>query len=681
MVYKSGFSTVCDKSWGVEPGIEAGYTALMPLRTVIVRTKICTPKPSALPPSPSHRLCTTEEGPCASSGSGRCCCQAYNQSVLYLGCQEEVGLEERIAVGQCSCQVCRDFEVTFVGRVQDGDGKPVVLATVAVDGIQVDISNEIGLFGFTVLASQSSITLKVASSSYASFERSYDVIPGETNIVYVTLMEAVVMVIVPPQELFVLSVYDLKIVAIERIMDVLASYADQGGSMVIFPARFFEENTNYIFVAIPSDIRLDEDITSPGFDFTASQISRRRASRTKSVQSIQIENESRISRQVAVNLGSNNWPFSAAAIGRLDVMKENGDPNENSGKEVVISTLFVNSSYSLEELHTLQVYLLNHTTEQFFQANAVRNITAMEGGIILVEFTLDVTFPLFYVIAFHESKVCYTAARAFDPSRNNIELFTPVRAVTRGHEGRRVSVVYGSTGSCLAIPCQGALEIELVDTQEYDPSRVTVDDIETSLLEQTSIFRREILCYQYGLENDFFGFDLVPSELLPPQVEITTDSDLEGPPFCFAKVDVALCPGMAARVLGTTPAGDVSRDNVESSEVFDEHELAVGCGFTCSDHQEVCLRVSCDTQNTVTVTLLPDDSNPESSEVCSAVLPLPDPGGLRLENVAPLGVPNFVFELQSLTGVYTDELSEDVARRKCKWPSSPANIQFQCHPT
>lgn len=297
----------------------------------------------------------------------------------------------------------------------------------------------------------------------------------------------------------------------------------------------------------------------------------------------------------------------------------------------------------------------------------------------MVEFrTLDVSFPLLYAIAFPETRVCYAVARAFDPSRktrrsSQLSEPSPEGTGEEGEPGVR------DHGELPRYPLPGALLIEVTDTQEYDPSQTTVDDIEAFLLDQTFVFRREILCEEFGLDNSFFGFDLIPSEFPRPQTEPPVDSDLEGPPFCFVNVDVGLCPGTTARILATTPAGDIIQDSVEGSE---DLELDVGCGFICGIHQTACVQVSCDTQNNVSATLLPGNGNlEEGSDVCPAIRRIPVRASLRLENEAPLGSANFVFQLQNLTKVYSDELSEDVARRKCELPSSPANIRFQCNPT
>ena len=626
----------------------------------------------------SDALCSTAEGVC-SSGS-RCCCQDFVVSQVNYSCPNynrvtPVGVD---IVEECGCQQC-NVSTVFIGRVTDQMGIPLIVTNITVGGTDSYITNEFGLFVFAVPAEQESIAVSVSPVQYLAFQRTYRVIPGGIRILNIVLKELLIVTFRPPEGDFYQSAFSLEVVSNQANLSA-------GESSVRYPSGYFTNDTDYTFVGVRISITSDADIKALNLAFsTTTTGSAKRKSEGSSSLKARIQGEKTV-RQSGSG-GDGTVLLSTASVGILMIADEDGIPFTPSteGQPFVIGSIFNSQSYSTAELNELTLYIRNQTSQEFYRASNTPNVTDLGSGTQLVEFTIyDVSFPLYYIVAFEEPSVCYVAVRAFDPSisSNMSEIGTSVRVITK--QGDVVNAVYAQTAACVLIPCTGNLTLQVAE----DEGLYLPEEISTTISSQFgdgAIYLSLRACAAIGLvstnPSEYFSFTLNSSLLLTsPPLPI----GLESPPFCILKVEVTATVGSTVDVVVLLPTGIMVLERIAATanDGPTTLEQEFGSGFANSTEQTACLWIPCSSEQvTVAATVA------ETSEAC---LPLQgratsSTGDLDLlQNVANPASFDFTFQVpadtSSVVGIQRSEDWAELAYYKCLIQED-IGIAFQCIPT
>ena len=474
-------------------------------------------------------------------------------------------------VEYCACQVCgEDLLVTFIGSVESTSGDPIILATVTVTVNGTDstyLTNDFGLFGFTVSSSIEEVTISVTAMQYTGFSRTYTVVPGEQNTVSVLLQEVITTTFIPDNVAIIVSTATLEITKVDDNFTAVEE-TQVGETFVMLQADFFEENTTYTFESTNVNIAMDQDIESSDIPFTVQVASRRRR-----------RDDGRVRRQSSTT----EVLITAVAIGSFSILTNGVPINVNSDLCIVISTQFINSTYSESELRDSKLYVLSNG--ELFLGNGTPNVREETNNSFVVEFQYcSIVFPLRYVIAFLENETCFVAVRAFDDNGATME--TEVQAVSRVDK-RKVNKEYGNTRSCVRILCKGTLTLKLIDTLDYMPDNYTVDISGLIQRGNSPIYDNVNTCNN---NNNTYNFTQVPSE--PPPTSVISVTNVTG--YCTVEIEVVICPGRMIRVF----VAGVITDQLNSTEMVTD---IIGSGITCVKEHPLCVLIPCNSQVNVSV--------------------------------------------------------------------------------
>lgn len=622
----------------------------------------------------SNVMCATADGVC--SNGSRCCCQDLLVSQVNYSCPNynrdtPVGVD---MVEQCGCQQCADVSVVFIGRVRDQMGIPLIITNITVGGTESYITDEFGLFVFAVPAEQESISVRVSPVQYLAFERTYLVIPGGIRILNIELKELLVVTFRPPEGDFFQSAYSLQVLSSQASLSA-------GESSIRYPSGTFSNDTDYTFIGAAISIGSDADIRALNLPFSATATV---SGRRKSEGSLSLKARIQGEKTVKQASGVGTVLLSTASVGILMIADEDGIPIGplTGGQPFVIGSVFNSQSYSTAELRGLTLYILNQTTQEFYRASDTPNVTSLESGLLLVEFTIyDVSFPLYYLVAFEEPSVCYGAVRAFDPSisSNMSEVGTLVRVTTK--QGDVVNVVYAQTPACVPIPCSGNTTLQVAE----DEGLYLPGDISTTISSQFgdgAVYQSLRACTAIGLVStnplEYFNFTLSLSLLLTsPSLPI----GLESPPFCTLKVEVTASVGSTVEVAALLQSGIMVMERITATASDSPTALQqeFGSAFANSTEQTSCLWIPCSSQQvTIAATVA------ETSEPC---LPLQGRATTStanldlLQNVALPSTFDFTFQVpadtSSVVGIQRSEEWAELAYYMCLIQED-IGIAFQC---
>ncbi len=581
----------------------------------------------------------------------------------------------------------------LIGSVVDNSGVPVIQATVAIavsGRVYQLVTDESGYFGLRVSAVETSITVQIYSAVYTSFEQTYQVMPGEDNEIRIILSRVISRPLTPGYVPLFLSVYTLS------TMTGNGSVVP-GESFMVFPAGFFTNDTEYVFLVTPVNVTSNENVRAYGIPMTIDvEVTRQRREASSSPEEEsrrgirrQLEGGRRRKRQdedeteTIILIG---MVFSQISI------FEGSDPYEvTSTQEATISITLNSEEYSASQAGQLTCYFFDRNTRRLYLASDTPIVRESGPDLITVEFQVsDLSFPLQYIIAFELRTLCYTAVRAFDEMGGIIT--TTVEALIRQDDGR-VTITYGDTTSCFAVPCLGTLTLQIVDTLDYSPPQIQFD---LSEQRENPVYSDMVICEiiafgNLATPNRYSQFTLATtSNDSAPIFAVFDNSELATPPFCFLNIEVILCAGGTVEVVTRTASGEVmlmqiQSPNFDPSGINDENDevlptdgeagSATEPPNMCDEEQRLCLQIPCSSQ--VNISTVQFTSASVDGESCTPTSNIPTAGGT---DSAPASLEEVVVELegQRPLGVYIDE-DRSIAQLKCR-RGITVGLHFQCHP-
>lgn len=581
---------------------------------------------SSLLPYYNMRRCPDHMCSSTACDSGRCCCQSVRTSSLTYQCPNERGILIPDIVEECGCTSCGDMPVVFVGMVTDTDDTPIPFAEVLVDNNNSLHTNEEGIFGFSLPASQEQTSLLVTATGFWRYTRTLTVMPGEVNVLMVTLLKEMRRTFSPPLGSFLISVFDLQVVPPSALNSSLVQSPLAGETFLQFPRGAFSGATTFVVRQV--DLSDPDTLNTLGMSFVSDSGEGGRVRRSGEGEGVRREGVwGRVRRD-----DETQTVIIVTAVGIIDITRDSGEPAMLSS--VVIHQFLMGGSCNDRPLLYIQVGSV------FEPVEAEVNCTMMgeDAQISVTLATENITFPLTYLLAFEQDvdQQCYIVARSFllTSIETLMEISTTVQVVTMGTQlAEGVNVMVSQTGECVLIPCQGEVTVGIPDGLQYIPNTYTETlnlvgsgsgrgsgrgpDIISEELDM--IYSSLAECEERALRDDadhmdYFRFILSPRRPSPMDPATPDDVNMTSPPFCSQRVGVTVSEGVSVHVVAmsritNSPMIRVARvppvvmvdGEIGESEVGIVQLETEGSALPpdSGDSYIVCIPVSCDHQVTV----------------------------------------------------------------------------------
>ena len=516
--------------------------------------------------------------------------------------------------------------VVFVGMVTDTDNTPIPFAEVLVDDENSLHTNEEGIFGFSLPASQEQTFLLVTATGFWRYRRTLSVMPGEVNVLMVTLLREMRVTFTPPLSSFLISAFDLQVLPPSALDSSLVQSPLAGETFLQFPAGAFSGATTFVIRQV--DLSDPDTLNTLGMSFVSSSTENGEGGRVQgSGEGGRVQSEGvwgRVRRNDEAET-----VIIVTAIGIITIMGDLGE--EAMLPHTVIHQFLMGGSCDGHPQLYIQVGSV------FEQVEAEVNCT-MVGEDARVSVTLateNITFPLTYLLAFEQdvAQQCYIVARSFQLTsiETLMEIHTTVLVVTMGTQG--VNVMTGETGVCVQVPCQGELTVGISDGLQYIPNSYAEtltgsgsgsgrgsgrgSDIVSDELDMvySSLGECEERALSEGADHlDYYRFVVNPRRPSPMDPATPNDVNMTSPPFCSQRVGVTVSEGVSVHVvaISTSTSSSMIRvarvppvvmvdGEIGESEVGIVQLETEGSALSpdSGDSYIVCLPVSCDHQVTV----------------------------------------------------------------------------------
>ena len=365
--------------------------------------------------------------------------------------------------------------VVFVGMVTDTDNTPIPHATILVDSSDTYTANGEAIFGFAVPSSQEKVVVMVTATGYWNHSQTLSVMPGEVNVLEVTLLREVRLTLDPLLVNVLVNVFTMTLYRLPLNPALLEGGGVTTGSFIEVPGGMFPE----IMTLIGRQVDIDNtaSLQSLGMSFLISQepVRRRREERGMKHCDRGVNSGWRGRRSEGVM----NGMLFVVKVGILDIVGEEGERVEGNMTGLIVHTFIpVENCSMLPDLH---LYLEGEGLQLAEEGEVSCD---MEGGHAHIQASVPPTTPLpiTYLLGVAEDgwETCYVTIRAFEPTSMNgfTEITTTVWLHTKDSD--MVNVMFGETKECVPIPCHGELSIQILDGLEYIPESYTVmlnDDI------------------------------------------------------------------------------------------------------------------------------------------------------------------------------------------------------------
>ena len=572
---------------------------------------------------------------------------------------------------ECGCQPCDEMQVSFIVRVLDGHGEPVVLANVTIDGVRSYQSDEQGYVGFMVSASQVKVDVSVQAFLFSEFQRHYFVLPGRVNLITVHLQASRTVTLIPPQVPFLINLMTLEIETVQEsinfdyleidqlidVMDLLDKFNPKFGEIfVYFPAKVFPQDKLFTFTtSMPQT--LYEDLTQESLDV-----------------SFLVQRQKKVADRAHQDV-----PLFAMGWGQLEIYDEEGRPFDpltpiHEEHYSILLGLSPSQSLSQAKLNKLQLYSYNDDSKIFKIVKEgpyiyKNHASDIQWAVFSIYSTLP-KFPLSLAIAFEEQHACYIAARANDPfhliNSNSTQNTTIVQAIAQiggtnssSNQDYLVFTNRGEINTCIAVPCQGELVLRVMDNSKLQTSYGVsiVDNYEHYTGHVGPVYTSRRGCEAIGLESELDSPDHIMLELTTATVNGTelmeeiveqrspvartmvramelesSKSVTEEPEFCSVKVSIKMCSESTVSVTciagGEVMTKSLSSDDsgaAGSESNSDDMEWVSGDGdddwldspaagghnqlrSNCNKLQHVCFSFMCESQVNLSVVSMTDNS-------------------------------------------------------------------------
>ena len=400
--------------------------------------------------------------------------------MLSFQCPNERSILIPDIVENCGCALCADMPVVFVGMVTDTKNKALTLVTVEVSGHSENYStNEEGLFGFSVPASQETVTVVVRAVGFSPHARTLPIMPGEVNVLRVSLLREVRHTIPPMVTPILVNVLNLAVYGLSELgPSLLQDYSpsSSGETFIQIPAGSFLEGATLVSRTI--DIGNADELRSFGMSFVgvASEEGVRRKRRGGEGGG----EGGRVRRQ---GEGREEEILFVLRIGEVDAVAEDGERMGRNMSGLVVHFFFPAERYNCSDMASLQLYLQEERGLVPLPTQAGDGLSCSQlvnSSHVQAFLPHNTNFPLTYLLAAAEEQGerCHVTVRAFLPTStgNLTEMVgTTVWLLTRGQERMgMVNVMFGKTRECVSIPCRGELTIRILDGLQYSPENYTV---------------------------------------------------------------------------------------------------------------------------------------------------------------------------------------------------------------
>ena len=627
----------------------------------------------------SNCLCNDNNGGCYED---RCCCRSLGVTNLTYMCPSYFNGESvlvSVIPTSCACLPCGDLQVSFVVHLLDGNQKPVSLANVTVDGVLSYQSDEQGYVGFFVPAAHVKVGLHIQAFLFKNFQRHYFVIPGQVNSLRIHLQSVRTVTLIPPQAPFIIRFMTLAIVMIRqpinfadlsvdeliKLMENLDSLDPHCGELfAYFPPKVFPINKEFTFISpIPRTLYDDVTLESLNVPFI-------------------------VQRWDHVNDQFHSALLFALGWGELEIYDEEGQPFDPF---LSIShdhcTIFVAFSQSLRRTQAgsdkLKLFAYDGDKKSF---NVIKekpyiyqnNASEIQWAVFPVYSTLT-KLPLKLAIAHEEENECYVAVRSYDPldlllsnsthSVTQVQTLARIGANSTSITDQLIFLNYGEIDSCVAVPCEGELYLQVVDNSELQMwyGMLIDDNLEHyDTYGVGPIYKSLRNCEAIGLVSETDSSKHLTLDLFPyycmlakrdEQVQQASFSilmsrtsyqetagavRLDKQEFCSVKVSVRMCSqttttmtfisgvDVMLRSVSSDELNNGEKGDEEQEEVFyDETEYESGdegmyAQYTnCNNMYRVCFTFDCNSRVNLTVvntlTSNPDAPNLYDNESLSSI--------------------------------------------------------------
>ena len=610
----------------------------------------------------SQDICSSSQGPCQDPNT-RCCCQPLKFTELQYICHNEESQLYSHVVASCGCKPC-NLNISFVGFVLAPDGSPLPLANILIDRKYQIISDQYGLFGFTVSGLQSHISVTASIIPYAPYLEVIPINPGIVNLVFIQLRKMMSVPFLPQVgPPLVISMIDL-----DRYNSTLEYLirADnvKGDSAVVFPPEIPKEECQ--FQIFPIELNSQESIFKLKKSFTTTS------------------NDGTSKRDIVSDV------LVAVAFGSLRMINNFGQQIQiNSSLALDIISFISSTYYRQEDLLPLQLYLYNTAMNMFEVIDTSPQVAPINEG-FSVQFEMpNPQVPFTYIIAYREINVCYTISRVMKTQNGALEGSEVTCTVVFMTQVAPRSITLRRTTShhCVAIPCRGSLTIVVDDPfNSYQPSVITHTLSSNAPVMPGPIHSTLEDCINLGENGDshlyFFTFTQVTSL---PQSSPTDTLDtpiVESALYCYMQLELIICPEYTTKVssISTFEGGSP----IQHLRYFDDQsdtENDLGSAIGCSKKQRVCMEYVCDPDSIVNITVSHCSDNCHQNEYmsCAPTINSHSPNSLMLTNLAHFTSTYFVFDsTETVPGLYVSETSSDIAFYKCELGDTVA-LRFECN--
>ena len=517
----------------------------------------------------------------------------------------------------CICLPCTNIQFELVGRVRDGQGQPIMLASIAVKDTQLETySEQDGLFSLALTASVASAVLLVQAGGFRTVSMPVQLDPGlhRTHVVNITLHREDVQVLQLPddQQFFLLFVTQIQ----GRLH---AAVLEEG-------EEFFDDN-NTIHLS-----------TSLGTLFTAGQfalvvnISNTYPFQTSVLLGSEIPNlqhpltdiVNNIPLQLHSNEGFAIYVKSLLKINLYDFSDGNLINLENLISDVRLIQLNPQNKSTMKS-HLFATPDLHANEQRLYRRLTVSNTPYIlrvdepekseEIDVLHAQWLRqdDNFTPEFFLVG-SETQTCFVPVRAVDCEGESVAVLV---AGIASFDSVAMAISSGHTPHCLSVPCpdEHAANMSLTVSALQDtgiplqgfPLNIPITN------HSSYVYYDRNTCLAEGLntagENDSVNSPPItlhtsnPRSLYPSTASADGGRDLfaPDPPYCFLQIEVTSCPDTNVYVtLFSDSSGDVSLSSSEITIATTDNDI-VSSGMGCEEKSVFCLPFKCMSNLTLTV--------------------------------------------------------------------------------
>ena len=528
-----------------------------------------------------------------------CCRQGVKTDTSFASCPRLSPLAF-IDDSECSCLPCSGIRFELVGRVRDGKGHPIVLATVSV--VQREIatfSQEDGLFSFTLTIFEPSLVLQAQAAGYRTARLPVVINPDlhRTNIVNITLHREDIQVLnLPDQAYFLLfvtefsgSVHASVLEEEEEVFDINGNIVLQRSSVMKFVAAQFALVFN-VSNSLPFRDIVLQGSECPNTEHPMTDIVNNFPLHLLSEDGLAIHFKSLFKISL--------YDYSNGELINLESLIKNVlfiHPISLTGKD-----LFATPYHGGSEVRRYRRLASADTPSKLLPINSTSEMDGVAVVWTTWQRTNDGFLPEFFLIG-SEVSTCFVPVIAIDCANQPLNLLVAGMGFL---DGVAATLWYGHTPLCIGVPCPDRREdVAIVLTALQDTSIPLLSapiyvgndsnyiySTQRMCLGADSIVKRNI----GTLDGSHFVtlFASKPRSFFPILAStdtVNTDLSLPDSPYSFLQVEVTHCPHQNLYITLTSKAtGEVTVASTDEDSSAVHEDLGMS-GMGCGEVQVFCL--------------------------------------------------------------------------------------------